>query len=86
MIMFTSMTAGMVCSLQSGLITKRLAEVTLQETMEQHGVKWLYDEARTWTPDQEQKFFKRVKNFTEMVGGCDGLFRMSAAYIEQMGQ
>ena len=85
MMMFTGMTAGMVCSMQSGLVSTKLAEVTLQETMEQHGIRWLYDEARTWTPDQERRFFKRVENLTETVGGCEGLFRMSAAYLDQMG-
>ena len=86
MVMFTGMTAGMLCSVDSGIISEKLAEVTLQETTKQHGIEWLYEETRSWTEEQNRRFFKRVENLTEMVGGCQGLFRMSAAYLEQMGE
>ena len=86
MVMFTGMTAGMICSVDSGLISEKLAEVTLQETTIQHGIEWLYEETRSWTEEQNRRFFKRVENLIEMVGGCEALFRMSAAYLEEMRQ
>ena len=84
MFAYKGMTAAMLCVIESGLMPKKLAFASLEQSVEQNGIEWLHQESKTWTAEQDQEFYKGVQKFTEAVGGCKGLFRMSAAYMEDM--
>ena len=84
--MFAQGMTAATSAINSGLMSRKLAFASLEESAKDSGIEWLHQESQTWTPEQDREFFQGVQKFTEAVGGCKGLFRMSAAYMEDMAE